>query len=178
LKRAVLVASFLFFGLISVSAPAKVFVTLDEALKMAFPDCEMKKTNFYLTKDQVEEAKNLSGSDVDSSLLLRYEGVCKSDDVSGYAYVDTHRVRTQPESILVVLNKDKTVRKIEILTFNEPTEYIPKPKWYEQFEKQAFSDDLQIKRGISPVTGASLTARATTQAVRRVLALDQVVSKK
>lgn len=112
-------------------------------------------------------------------MVIRYESDCEgTPQGSGpLAYVDSHRVRTQQESLLIVLNGDKTVKKIEILSFKEPTEYIPKSKWYGQFQSQKLSDELQIKKNISPVTGASLTARATTQAVRRVLGIDQVISK-
>lgn len=156
-------------------ADGKVLVTLDEALKLAFPACSVKKESFYLTPEQRTSAAKIAEGEVESSLLIRYQADCKGSQ-SGYAYVDTHRVRTQEEAIFIVLNMDKSLRTVEVLSFNEPTEYIPKSKWYELFKGHLLNDDLQIKKGISPVTGASLTARATTQAVRRVLALDQVIS--
>ena len=53
---------------------------------------------------------------------------------------------------------------------------MPRKGWYEQYEGQELDDDLALKRDIRPVTGATLTARATTEAVRRVLALHAVVA--
>ena len=38
-----------------------------------------------------------------------------------------------------------------------------------------FDDELSMKRGIRAVTGATLTARATTDAARRVLAVHKVI---
>ncbi|MDH3816392.1 MAG: hypothetical protein OEV48_17995 [Acidobacteriota bacterium] len=38
-------------------------------------------------------------------------------------------------------------------------------------------DELALKRDIRPVTGATLTARATTEAVRRVLAIHAVAAQ-
>ena len=38
------------------------------------------------------------------------------------------------------------------------------------------NDELSMKRGIRAVTGATLTARATTDAARRVLALHHVLT--
>jgi Na+-translocating ferredoxin:NAD+ oxidoreductase RnfG subunit len=63
------------------------------------------------------------------------------------------------------------------VTFREPLEYMPRKGWYEQYEGQELDDDLALKRNIRPVTGATLTARATTDAVRRVLALHAVVAE-
>jgi Na+-translocating ferredoxin:NAD+ oxidoreductase RnfG subunit len=54
---------------------------------------------------------------------------------------------------------------------------MPREGWYGQYEGRLLDDDLALKRGIRPVTGATLTARATTEAVRRVLALHQVIAK-
>ena len=48
--------------------------------------------------------------------------------------------------------------------------------WYGQFPGKGLDADLDLKRGIHPVAGASLTARATTAAVRRVLALHRVLA--
>ena len=45
-----------------------------------------------------------------------------------------------------------------------------------QYDGEKLDDDLSLKRDIRPVTGATLTARATTEAVRRVLAIHRVVT--
>jgi len=75
-----------------------------------------------------------------------------------------------------VLDTDGTVRRVEVVTFREPLEYMPRKGWYEQYQGQELDDDLALKRDIRPVTGATLTARATTEAVRRILALHAIVS--
>ena len=90
---------------------------------------------------------------------------------------DSHRVRTLPETVMVVLGADGTVRRVEVVTFREPLEYMPRRGWYEQYEGQKLDDDLALKRDIRPVTGATLTARATTEAVRRVLAIHAAVAE-
>lgn len=51
---------------------------------------------------------------------------------------------------------------------------MPREEWYHQCDGEDLDDDLSLKRDIRPVTGATLTARATTEAVRRVLAIHQV----
>ena len=47
--------------------------------------------------------------------------------------------------------------------------------WLGQYGGHALEDDLGIDRAIRPIAGATLTARATNGAVRRVLAIDQVL---
>ncbi len=155
-------------------AHGKVFVTLDEALKFAFPGCDTHQETQYLTEAQVRKAKDLSRADVSSPLVVRYRAVCKGKP-GGFAYTDTHRVRTHPETLLFVVDAEGVLKKIEMLSFEEPQDYIPKGQWYDQFKDQPLTDELELKRKIPPVTGASLTARATTQAARRVLAIDKVL---
>ena len=159
---------------VSVAAVAKVFVSLEEALKLAFPGCETSSETRYLTDAQIARAKELSHGEVTSPLVVRYRAVCKGK-TAGFGYTDTHRVRTHPETLLIIVDGEGVLRKIEMLSFEEPQDYIPKGEWYRQFQDQPLTNELELKRRIPPVTGASLTARATTQAARRVLAIDQVL---
>jgi hypothetical protein len=96
--------------------------------------------------------------------------------VVGTAYFDTHRVRTMPETILVLVDAAGAVARIEVLSFQEPEDYLPLPRWYAQFPGRLLDDELSLKRAIRPVAGATLTTNATTDAVRRVLALHRVLS--
>jgi hypothetical protein len=79
---------------------------------------------------------------------------------------------------MVVIAPAGTIARIEVLSFSEPEEYLPREHWYAQFPGKALNDELAMKRGIRPVSGATLTARATTEAARRVLALHQVLERR
>jgi FMN-binding protein len=157
-------------------ADAKVFVTVDEAVRLAFPGCEIAKRNAFLTPEQVKRARELSQGEVPSALLTYYAAT-RGGQPAGTAYFDTHRVRTLPETLMVVIDPQGRVGRIEVISFREPEEYMPRGAWYEQFRGKALGPDLQLKRDIRPVTGATLTARATTDAVRRVLALHRVLAE-
>jgi hypothetical protein len=69
------------------------------------------------------------------------------------------------------------VARLEVLAFAEPEEYLPRARWYGQFLGRALDDELNLGRGIRGVSGATLTARATTRAVRRVLAVHAVLQE-
>jgi electron transport complex protein RnfG len=163
--------------LVGSTAGATVLITVEEALELAFPGAITERQTLFLSDDQRDNAEKESGSEVSSALATRYVAMGENGAVLGWAYLDTHRVRTLPETLMVVLGSDGAVRRVEVVTFREPREYMPREGWYGQYEGQQLDDDLALKRDIRPVTGATLTARATTEAVRRVLAIHAVVER-
>lgn len=155
-------------------AAAKVFLTVDEALRLAFPGCTVERKTAYLTGEQMRRVRVLSGGEVPTALFT-YHVARRNGQLAGTAYLDTHRVRTLPETLMVVVDPQGRVARVEVLAFREPEEYLPRGIWYEQFHGRGLDRELRLKQKIRPVTGATLTARATTDAVRRVLALHQVL---
>ena len=159
------------------AADGKIFLTQEEALKLAFPGAKIERRTAYLTAAQQKAAQKLSGDPEPPSALAPYAVGTKDGRLVGTAYFDTHIVRTMPETIMVVVDPAGAIARIEVLSFAEPEEYLPKAHWYEQFQGKPLDDELSMKRGIRPVTGATLTARATTDAARRVLALHKVLQE-
>ncbi len=155
----------------------KVFLTQEEALKLAFPGAKVERRTAFLTEAQQKEAKKLSGDDELPPALASYYVATKDGRPAGIAYFDTHVVRTMPESIMVVVDPSGAIARIEVLSFSEPEDYLPRAHWYEQFQGKPLDDELSMKRGIRAVTGATLTARATTEAARRALALHRVLQQ-
>lgn len=174
LTRCVAVCAALLMG---GTAWSTVLITVEEALELIFPGATTDRQTLFMSEQQREEIGRLSGSEVKSSLATRFEATGESGAVLGWAYLDTHPVRTLPETLMIVLDVEGSVRRVEVVTFREPIEYMPRVGWYGQYEGQVLDDDLALKRNIRPVTGATLTARATTEAVRRILALHQVVEE-
>jgi hypothetical protein len=154
---------------------AKVFLTKEEALKLAFPGASVERKTAFLTDGQRREAQKLSGEAELPAALATYYTATRDGREIGVAYFDAHLVRTMPETVMVVVDPAGAIVAIEVLSFDEPEEYMPRPRWYAQFSGKALDDELSLKRGIRPITGATLTARATTEAARRVLALHRVL---
>lgn len=155
-------------------AAARVFLTTDEALELAFRGCEVERGTAYLTEEQLTRARELAGVEIASAVVHPYRARCPGGP-GGTAYFDAHRVRTLPETLMVVVGPEGRVVRLEVLAFQEPEEYKPREIWYRQFDGGELGDELALKRGIRAITGATLTARATTEAVRRVLALHRVL---
>lgn len=154
---------------------AKVFLTQEEALRLAFPGATVAHRTAFLTPEQRAAAQKLSGdADLPAALVNSYVATKDGAEI-GTAYFDAHLVRTMPETIMVVVDPAGAIVRIEVLSFLEPEEYLPRARWYEQFAGKTLTDELSTKRGVHPVTGATLTVRATTDAARRVLAVHRVL---
>jgi hypothetical protein len=158
--------------LLAPPAGARVLMTQQQALASAFPgDSNIARQKFFLTPQQVEQARRESGVEFDDRLIIRYAG---SD--GGFAYFDTHRVRTLPETIMVVIAADGSVGRVDILSFDEPTDYFPKRRWIDQLLGRKLDRDLALNGVIRPISGASLTGRAIVNATRKILALHHVLA--
>src|SRR5262245_12955644 len=173
-KRAL--PALLLLVLAAAAAEARL-LSREEALNLAFPGAEIRQSMLFLTDAEIKEASTLAGSKIESAMVARFDAI-KAGNPAGFAYLETHVVRTKKESLLVILDAQGKILRVEVVAFLEPPEYMPPDRWYRQFDGRALSEDLQMKRSIHPVTGATLTAKATTDAARRALAIHNVLSRR
>jgi hypothetical protein len=156
---------------IALAAPARVLMTQEQALASAFPPgVKVERQKFFLTPQQLADARRESGVEFNDQLIIRYAGTN-----GAFAYFDTHRVRTLPETVMIVVGADGKVIRVEILSFDEPTDYFPKRRWIDQLLGRKLDPDLSLNRAVRPISGASLTGRAIVNATRKVLALHKVL---
>ena len=123
-----------------------------------------------------ERVGELAGDDFSKGVIFPYVAT-RDGKLVGTAYFDVHKVRTLRETVMIVVDPQDRIQRIEILAFGEPQEYLPRANWYAQFVGHKLDKKLSLKRGIKGVTGATLTARATTSSARRVLALHRVLGE-
>ena len=129
------------------AAPAWAQSTQEEALSVVYPGATVRAEQVLLTPSQRKQVMMRGDTDVLPTPVARYVAT-KDGKVIGRAYVDTHAVGARQESLLISLDAAGQVLRIDVTAFQEP---------------------------LRPVAGASLTARETTSAVRRVLAIDAVL---
>jgi len=157
------------------SVHATDVVTQDRALAETFPGATFQRRAIFLTPEQVQRVRDMGGSDIETKVIYRYDAM-KGGKQIGTAYFDQHRVRTLPEVLMLALDAEDVIKDIRVLLFKEPPEYLPRRRWYEQFLGRTLESDLRIGRQINGITGATLTARATSRAARRMLAIHQTLS--
>jgi hypothetical protein len=114
---------------------------------VVYPGATVRAEQVFLTPSQRKQVMMRGDTDLLPAPVARYVAT-KDGKVIGRAYVDTHAVGTRQESLLISLDATGQVLRIDVTAFQEP---------------------------LRPVAGASLTARETTSAVRRVLAIDAVL---
>ncbi len=157
------------------AAQARVYATQQEALaRLMPPPLEIARRTAYLTEEQARRVEKLCGEKLEYRVVPYYVGTLDGRATT-YAFTDTHLVRTLPESVLFALEPDGRIRSTEILSFDEPQDYLPGPRWLQQLEGRPLDERLSLKRDIRTLSGATLSARAATAAARRVLALFQVI---
>ncbi len=156
-------------------AHAKVFLAKDEALALAFPASDRVEDRVVILSDeQKREIERRARAPLESQLWTIHVG-WKGEQITGYAVIDSHIVRTLPETFMVVIDPKGSLVRVEVLAFHEPPEYLPTERWIGQFNGRALDDDLKLGAGIQGITGATLSAQAMTAGVRRALALVAVV---
>jgi Na+-translocating ferredoxin:NAD+ oxidoreductase RnfG subunit len=62
---------------------------------------------------------------------------------------------------------------IEIISFKEPSEYKPNSSWKEIFIGKTTEDTLVAGKDIATISGATMSARAISNAARVALAIAQ-----
>ena len=158
------------------SVQGKVLLSVKDALARAFPKAKVERQTVYLTKAHKQQLAKLLGKVFSRKVVFPYVAKRKGSIV-GVAWFDAHRVRSKREVLMIATDSEQRIRRIEVLRFDEPVDYLPRQSFYEQFEKRTLSSKLRVGRGIRGVSGATLTARATAAAARRSLALQQVLAK-
>ena len=124
--------------------------------------CSRTRSTHYLTEAQ---KGRLPGGV--ASVIVRHRIGCSDR----FVYFDSHRVRSQAETLAVVVDARGRVDQVRVLSFDEPEEYLPKPKWFSTFGEKRLSPGLALQSEIPMITGATLSARAATDSVRRILSV-------
>ena len=159
------------------AATAKVFVSQNQALREAFPDSTRieRKTHVVVGTD-FTRIKDLTKDERPAKVIVLHTAY-RDDTLLGYAHIDVHNIRTKPEAFMVVLTPDGVVRSVRVLAFHEPLDYLPTDRWYGQFAGKAREDRLRVGGDVHGVVGATLSAQAAADGVRRMLAYYEVLLK-
>ena len=165
LKEAALAAVVLLAG---TAADARVLLSQKDALALAFADAKPERKTAFLTAAQAAAAEKAAKAKLESQVWTYYVAG------STTAYFESHPVRTMNETVMVTVVGGK-VGFVEILSFSEPEDYLASKRWLAQLAGRPLDDELALRRGLRGITGATLTAEAVSRAVRRVLAVHEVI---
>jgi hypothetical protein len=155
---------------------AKISLTQPQAIQRAFQSDAIVRKTVFLTPPQIEQIEKLARTKIDSSIVSYYVAR-SSSGIAGVAFFDRRLVRTLPVTYMAVVNQTGTIDRVEILSFEEPEEYLPPTRWLALYKNRKLGNDLAIGRGIPHITGASLTSQAMNEGLRTILAIYAVAVK-
>jgi thiamine biosynthesis lipoprotein len=149
---------------------AEEYLTVEQALKLAFPGA-----------DSIPRRNELVDADARAALegelrALRvprafswYEG--RKDGKSlGYAVIGNVRGKSMPITIMTVFAPDLAVRAVELLVYRESHGHeIRQQRFRDQFRGATLETPLQLKRDVRNLAGATISCRAVTDGVHDLL---------
>ncbi len=159
--------------LVAENTIGKIYYSKSEAMELAFGhDATVEMLPIFFTEEQMHKTERLARAKMDSALFTFYVG--KQDGKTiGYAAIETHTVRTKPETLLIVLTPQGELRDIHVLAFHEPPEYQPPGKWFAQLYNKAL-EELDFNTGVQGITGATLSTRGALDSARKVAAIHRL----
>ncbi|HLF98520.1 MAG TPA: FMN-binding protein [Methylococcaceae bacterium] len=155
------------------TAVATVYYSKNEAFELAFgTGATVEPQPVFLSETQVTAIEKNAGTKLDSPLFTFYVGK-RGTETLGYAAIESHTVRTHPETLLVVLSPRGELAKIEVLAFHEPPEYQPPARWFAQLLGKPL-ERLRFGESFDAISGATLSSNAALASARKVLAIHRV----
>lgn len=152
----------------SSAARAGVLRTVDDALASTFPGARIDRHVHALTPGDLKLVQQRAHARSEARLVTEYSA-WHGDTLVGQAYTDRRVVRTREAVVLVALERDGSVRRVEILAFFEPPDYLAPERWLARFSGRHERTRLVPGGDIPNVAGATLTSRAVSESVRLAL---------
>ena len=116
--------------------------------------------------------------------------LARRTDVTQYAYFEV-RKQSEPVGLIFVLDvigqsrpitfavavaADGALRDVQVMVYREPQgEQIAEARFRRQFSGKRLTDPLVLGRDVDVISGATISARAETYAVRKGLSLGAIV---
>lgn len=170
--RGILVTAFLLVSVGTLGLAAHVYTLPEQALSAEFPRAQIERQAKYLTKEQQDFIEDQPGLDRISRFHTFYVARNGAGSVAGYAIFDTHRVRTKDQTLFIALNADGSIRNVKVVSFFEPEDYLAPDRWLALFSgKHEAGTELLPGKDLPAITGATMTTRAVSNTVRKVLFL-------
>ena len=168
--RAALVAAMLTVGALLPAGAARaegVYWTTPDLLRTFFPSSE-RVTFVEVSRAAVEAAL---GNRVKKDKYVVF--VAKTGEhVDGYAVIDDEKGEHQPIGFGVKLDAEGRVQRTEVMSYREAYgEEIREQRFQKQFVGRGLNDARRFGDDVVAISGASISSRSMTLAVRRALAL-------
>ena len=164
-------------GLAMVSAPiiahAKIYVSVEQAQKILFPNRVLSKNPIIITDDLQEKMRSAS------SIRHPFQGdrIWKSTD-GGWLVIDEVVGKHEMITYAVAMNPNGSITGIEVLEYVESYGYeVAEAQWRKQFIGKTANDSIKLNQDIQNIGGATLSCKHLTDGVKRIIVLYDLALK-
>lgn len=155
------------------------FATKEAALGRLMPEAEaFEAQHVELSREQLSQAQQLAKKGFRKKNYRWWIGR-KGKDAVGYAVLLNVRGKKRPITFLVGIDPIGQIRGVEVLIYRESEGAgIRYPQFMKQFLDKTKESTLRLGGDIRALSGATLSSRAATYAVRKALSLFEVIYMK
>lgn len=139
---------------------------------------ELRADSIALTDAERGAYREQTGMTAPAAALLVYRALSDTGLV-GYIVQDNVMGKDQPITYAVAVGPDLAVRSVEILAYREAYGgEVRNGSWRNQFVGKTPADPLRPGREITAITGATISSRAVTLGIRRLLVILALVHRR
>jgi thiamine biosynthesis lipoprotein len=155
---------------------ATIYMTPEEALKRLIPqDSKLREEKIKLTATQKEQVEKLLESRIREDTYTFWIGDQDEKPV-GYAVTLNVTGKEQPITFMIAVSPEGKVLGVEILVYRESQgSDVRAKRFMQQFIGKTLAAPLKLGRDIDSISGATLSSRSTAYAVKKALALVEVI---
>jgi Na+-translocating ferredoxin:NAD+ oxidoreductase RnfG subunit len=179
-RRFLTLASLAFIGLLLPiqGEAAVVYLTEEEGLRKMIPNADRFDIDpVHLSADQLAQAQQLAGRAFRES-DYRFRAGRKGAEIVGYATVMEVVGKERPITFLIGIQPNGEIKGVEVLVYRESRgAEVRHPRFMAQFVGKKIDNPLRLGDDVESISGATLSARAAAYAVRKALAIFEIVYK-
>ncbi len=155
---------------------ATIYMTPEEALKRLMPqNSKLREEKIELASIQKEHVEKLLGSRIREDTYTFWIGD-KDESPVGYAVTLNVVGKEQPITFMVGVSPEGKVVGVEVLVYRESQgSEIRSRRFMQQFIDKTIAAPLRLGRDVDSISGATLSSRSTAHAVKKALALVEVI---
>jgi hypothetical protein len=148
----------------------KVYYTLDQARDKVFAGADTVWSETWTpTPEEISDLEARLGWKVPPEDVVFHRAAEAGEDL-GWAVVTEEKGRFKPITFLVHIAPDGRVKMVLVMVYRESRgDGVKRQRFLKQFRKKDAGDPLRLNRDIKMVSGATLSSRAITAGVKRVL---------
>ncbi len=147
-----------------------IYIKPDEALKQVFKNSEkVSRESKQINPERKRALEKKLGTALKKTTWNFY--IAKTGNtVDGYALLDQELGKTEPITVMTAIFPNGEVQEVEILVYREPIgSEVHEKSFLKQYKGKKITDPIRLNQDIIPISGATISSRSVSQAVKRAL---------